>query len=121
MQQNKCVFLDRDGVLNEERGEYTYRVEDFNVIAGVPEALQILKAAGYLLVVVTNQGGISKGVFTKKDMQACHQKLQAACNNLIDAFYYVPVHPSVSTSLARKPDSPMLEKAISPFNINVAL
>ena len=45
MQQNKCVFLDRDGVLNEERGEYTYRVEDFNVIAGVPEALQIIKSS----------------------------------------------------------------------------
>ena len=120
MQQNKCVFLDRDGVLNEERGDYTYRVDDFNVIAGVPEALQILKAAGYLLVVVTNQGGIAKGLFTKKDMLACHQKLQATCNSVIDAFYYAPAHPSVSASLARKPDSLMLEKAIARFNINIA-
>jgi D-glycero-D-manno-heptose 1,7-bisphosphate phosphatase len=119
MRQNKCVFLDRDGVLNEERGEYTFRVEDFKVITGVPEALQLLKAEGYLLVVITNQGGIAKGIFAKKDMVACHQKLQAACNGLIDAFYYAPAHPSVSASLARKPDSLMLEKAIARFNIEV--
>ena len=71
-------------------------------------------------MVVTNQGGIAKGLFTKTDMLACHQKLQAACNNLIDAFYYAPAHPSVSASLARKPDSLMLEKAIARFNIDVA-
>ncbi|MDB5263639.1 MAG: D,D-heptose 1,7-bisphosphate phosphatase [Adhaeribacter sp.] len=119
MTNNKCVFLDRDGVLNEERGDYTFRVADFNVLADVPEALQILKGAGYLLVVVTNQGGLAKKVYTKNDMLACHQKLQATVNNLIDAFYYAPAHPSVSASLARKPDSLMLEKAIARFNIDV--
>lgn len=119
MQANKCVFLDRDGVLNEERGDYTYQLEDFKVLAGVPEALGLLKAAGYLLVVVTNQGGIGKGLFSKAQMQACHQKLQQACNGLIDAFYYAPAHPSISASLARKPDSLMLEKAIARFKIDV--
>ncbi|KAA5547397.1 D-glycero-alpha-D-manno-heptose-1,7-bisphosphate 7-phosphatase [Adhaeribacter rhizoryzae] len=119
MQLNKCVFLDRDGVLNEERGDYTYRVEDFNIITGVPEALQILKAAGYRLVIVTNQGGIAKGLYTKTNMLACHQKLQQACNYLIDAIYYAPAHPSVSASLARKPDSLMLEKAIARFNLDI--
>lgn len=117
MKQSKCIFLDRDGVLNEERGEYTYKPADFVLIKGVPEALQLLKAAGYLLVVVTNQGGIAKGLFTKADMKACHEKLQVACHNLIDAFYYAPAHPAVSASLSRKPDSLMLERAIARFNI----
>lgn len=118
MTKNKCVFLDRDGVLNVERGDYTYREEDFEVISGVPEALALLKELGYLLVVVTNQGGIAKNIFTRADMNKCHQKLQNICNNLIDAIYYAPAHPAVSNSLTRKPDSLMLEKAIAKFNID---
>ncbi|PIQ20898.1 MAG: D,D-heptose 1,7-bisphosphate phosphatase, partial [Cytophagales bacterium CG18_big_fil_WC_8_21_14_2_50_42_9] len=64
-------------------GEYTYKTEDFNLIPGVKESLQILKAHHYLLVVVTNQAGISKGLYTKQDMEACHQKLQKEVHNLI--------------------------------------
>jgi D-glycero-D-manno-heptose 1,7-bisphosphate phosphatase len=121
MNKTKCVFLDRDGVLNVERGNYTYKTSDFTVANGVPEALRLLKAAGYLLVVVTNQGGIAKGLYTKADLFACHQKLQTACGNLIDALYYAPSHPAISASLSRKPDSLMLEKAIARYNINPTL
>ena len=115
---NKCVFLDRDGVLNEERGDYTYRTGDFIVIPGVVEALRQLKSQGYLLVVVTNQAGIAKGLYTRHDVKACHQVLQQACGNLIDALYYAPAHPSVSASLARKPGSLMLERALARFHID---
>lgn len=117
-EKRKCVFLDRDGVLNAERGEYTYRTEDFEVLPWVPEALELLKANGFLLIIVTNQGGIAKGVYTKEAVFACHQKLQQACGDLIDALYYAPGHPAVSESLSRKPDSLMLEKAIARFNID---
>ena len=118
MDKTKCVFLDRDGVLNEERGAYTYKTDDFIVANGVPEALRLLKDMGYLLVVVTNQGGIAKGLFTKADLFDCHQKLQTACGNLIDALYYAPSHPAISASLSRKPDSLMLERAIARYNID---
>lgn len=120
MIKNSCVFLDRDGVLNAERGDYTYRTEDFDVLPGVPEALQKLKAAGFLLIVVTNQAGIAKGLYTKENVLACHQKLQQACNNCLDALYFAPMHPSVSEALSRKPDSLMLEKAIAKFKIDPA-
>ncbi|MBK0402167.1 HAD family hydrolase [Adhaeribacter sp. BT258] len=116
--KSKAVFLDRDGVLNVERGEYTFRTEEFEVLAGVPEALKLLKEAGYLLIVVTNQGGIAKGLYTKAAVLACHEKLQQACGNRLDALYFAPSHPSVSESLSRKPDSLMLEKAIARFNIS---
>lgn len=120
MAKNKCVFLDRDGVLNEERGDYTYRLNEFVVVPGVVEALTLLKAQGYLLVVVTNQGGIAKGLYNKADMLACHDKLQQACGHLIDYLYYAPAHPSASASLARKPDSLMLERAMARFDIDPA-
>jgi len=116
--KSKCVFLDRDGVLNEERGEYTFKIDDFILIRGVIEALQLLKTHNYLLVMITNQAGISKGLYTKQDMKACHEKLQREVNYLIDGIYYAPLHPVVSNSLARKPDSLMLEKAIARFAID---
>ncbi|MDQ4139219.1 MAG: HAD family hydrolase [Bacteroidota bacterium] len=118
MTKQKCVFLDRDGVLNVERGDYTYLPEDFILEDKVPEALALLKQSGFLLVVVTNQGGLAKGLFTRSQMEACHQKLLQSCQNLIDAIYYAPSHPAVSASLSRKPDSLMLEKAIARFNIS---
>ena len=115
-----CVFLDRDGVLNRERGEYTFRTEEFEVLPGVPEALKLLKENGFLLIIITNQAGIAKGLYTKEHVFACHEKLQQACGNLIDALYYSPMHPSVSESLSRKPDSLMLEKAMAKFKIDPA-
>jgi D-glycero-D-manno-heptose 1,7-bisphosphate phosphatase len=118
MNLNKCVFLDRDGVLNVERGAYTYRPDDFELEEQVPEALNLLKSHGYLLIVVTNQGGIGKKLYTKQDMLLCHDKLQAGCGYQLDGIYYAPSHPVFSESLARKPGTLMLEKAIARFNID---
>ncbi|MCR5889119.1 HAD family hydrolase [Hymenobacter sp. J193] len=116
----KAVFLDRDGVLNREMGDYVWRPAEFEVLPGVPEALQRLKAAGYYLVVVTNQAGIAKKLYTATDVQACHDKLQQACGGVLDALYFASAHPSVSESLLRKPDSLMLEKAIARFHLDPA-
>ncbi|QCR23052.1 HAD-IIIA family hydrolase [Pontibacter sp. SGAir0037] len=118
--KQKCVFLDRDGVLNRERGDYTYRLNEFEVIPGVPEALAMLKQEGFLLIVITNQGGIAKGLYSKLEVIACHQKLQESCGSLINAIYMAPAHPAYSESLARKPDSLMFERAIARYNIDAA-
>lgn len=115
---NKAVFLDRDGVLNHEIGDYVWEPDKFVVMEGVPESLGRLKQAGYYLIVVTNQAGIAKGLYTAADVQACHAKLQAACGNLLDALYFAPAHPSVSESLMRKPDSLMLEKGLARFHLD---
>ncbi|GAB2542017.1 D-glycero-alpha-D-manno-heptose-1,7-bisphosphate 7-phosphatase [Rufibacter soli] len=117
----KAIFLDRDGVLNVERGDYTWRTQDFEVAPGVPQALALLKQAGYLLIVITNQGGIAKGLYSKEDVLACHQVLQEACGHEIDALYMAPSHPSKSESLSRKPDSLMLERALAKFNLDPAV
>lgn len=116
---NRCVFLDRDGVLNKDNPNYTYNVAEFEILPGVVEAITLLKEAGFLLVVVTNQSGIAQRIYTEAQMKECHDYLQSACAHRIDHFYFSPHHPSVSASLARKPGTLMFEKAIAKFNIDV--
>ncbi len=117
---NPCIFLDRDGVLNQERGEYTYKVDDFIVPDEVFPCLQKLKNAGFLLIVITNQGGIAKGIYTKSDMHKCHIKLQKEAGGLIDAIYYSPYHPDYTNSLGRKPGTLLFERAVAKYHINPA-
>jgi len=118
MTKSKCVFLDRDGVLNEDRPDYSYQLDHFKILPGVPQALRQLKEAEYLLVVVTNQSGISQGIYSQQDMEACHKYLQEKCRGLIDHFYFSPYHPKVTESLGRKPGSLLFEKGIAKFNID---
>jgi D-glycero-D-manno-heptose 1,7-bisphosphate phosphatase len=117
--KTKCIFLDRDGVLNVDNPNYTYRVEDFKIIPGVVKALATLKKSGFLLVVVTNQSGIAKGIYTQAQVEECHNYFQKECGGLIDHFYFSPYHRTVTESLATKPGTLMFEKAISRFNIDI--
>ena len=117
---NKCIFLDRDGVINRDYVDYAYDLSRFEILPGVPEAIRRLKQAGYLLVVVTNQSGIAKGIYTRQQMNTCHQYMHEQTGHMIDAVYYAPHHPLKTESLTRKPDSLMFEKAIARFSIDTA-
>ena len=115
----KCVFLDRDGVLNQDIEGYLYQPEEIIIPEGVIEGLQQMKEAGYLLIVVTNQAGIAKRLYSKTDVWKCHQHLQEKCGHILDDLYYCSHHPDHdSRSLMRKPESLMLEKAIAKYNID---
>jgi D-glycero-D-manno-heptose 1,7-bisphosphate phosphatase len=119
--KNKAIFLDRDGVLIRERGDYTWLLEDMIVNDDVDKALRLFIEAGYLLIVISNQSGIDKGLYTKKDADYLHLHLDRFFRNkniLIEEYYYCPHHPSVSNCLCRKPESLLLEKAIARFNID---
>jgi D-glycero-D-manno-heptose 1,7-bisphosphate phosphatase len=117
---NKCIFLDRDGVLNIDRVDYVYRLEDLIIPEGAIEALQKFKEAGYLLIVITNQSGIAKGIYTREDVWKCHHYFQEQCGNLLDDIYFSPHHEKFnSASLTRKPDSLMIEKAIAKYKIDI--
>lgn len=109
----KCVLLDRDGVLNKEVGDYVYRKEDFQIPEQVPQGLRDLKEAGFSLVVVTNQGGISKGLFTKEAVWELHEILQETCGFQIDFLLYAPWHRNQSLSLSSKPGSLMMERGLA--------
>ena len=113
----KAVFLDRDGVINEERGDYTYRVEDFIIIDGVKQALESLKQNNFLTIIITNQAGISRGIYSREDMQACHNYMTENLPGLIDDIFFSPYHPSITESLSRKPGSLMFERAMARYDI----
>ncbi|MBX2901732.1 MAG: HAD family hydrolase [Cyclobacteriaceae bacterium] len=116
----KCVFLDRDGVINRDNPNYTYTVAAFEILPGVVEATRLLRQAGFRLIVITNQSGIAQGIYTEAQMHACHAYFQQVSNNSIDHFYFCPHHPSVTESLARKPGTLMFEKAMARFSTDIA-
>lgn len=118
---NKALFLDRDGVINRERGKYTYRSGDFEILPDVIEALRLAKEKGYLVIGISNQGGIAKGLFSKEDVERLHLKLNEILHEngvFLDELYYCPHHDEVGKCICRKPDVLMLEKAIARFNID---
>lgn len=105
-------------MINKDYVDYVYTAEKLQVLEGVPEALKALKEAGFLLIVITNQSGISKGIYTREQMHETHRLIQEVCDYAIDHIYYAPFHPNFHESLTRKPDSLMFEKAIAKFNID---
>ncbi len=121
LHQNKCVFLDRDGVLNEDCPDYLYKLEALVIPEGVTEALRLLKEAGYLLIVITNQAGIAKGLYAAENVYAIHEAMQNASDHALDDLYFSPYHPSYSgNSLSRKPGSLLIEKAMAKYDIDPA-
>ena len=111
-----AVFLDRDGVLNEDSG-YAYRPDQIKWIAGAKEAVRFLNEANYYVFVVTNQTGISRNLYTERDVQDLHLWMNAELSTSgahIDDFRYSPFHPDYDDgrfrSLAhwRKPSAGMI-------------
>lgn len=117
----KVIFLDRDGVINFEPGDYTFEVDKFDIIDGLFEALKILKEKGYQFIVITNQGGISKQIYNHSDVNSVHLYMQECFTqagiDLLD-IYYCPHHAVNEKCICRKPDSLMLEKAVARYNID---
>ncbi len=112
------IFLDRDGVINRERGDYTFQVSDFEIIPGVSEALELFRKKGFKIFVITNQSGISQGLYSHEDVQSCHEYMQEQLHHQIDEIYFSPYHPNITESLSRKPDSLLFEKAIAKYTID---
>jgi len=119
---NKAIFLDRDGVLNHEIYDYICRVEDFKILEYQIPVLKKFFDDGYLLIVITNQGGIALKRYTEEELATMHQMLKAAFVEMgadIAYFYYCPHHPTVGGECkCRKPASGMLLDAIEKFDID---
>ena len=118
----KALFLDRDGVLNRERGDYTYLAQDFEVLPDVSAAIKLARQKGYLIIVISNQGGIAKGLFDENRVDMLHQMMSDKLQKdgvSFDEIYYCQHHNEVGKCICRKPNSLMLEKAIARFDIDV--
>jgi D,D-heptose 1,7-bisphosphate phosphatase len=121
---NLAVFLDRDGTINEDPG-YISDPEKVVLFPETGDALAVLKKYGFLLIVISNQSGIARGLMTSKDVEAVNDKI----NNLlseykvkIDAFYFCPAHPDYSTEddcECRKPSPKLLFDAAKEFNVDL--
>ena len=114
----KIIFLDRDGVINQERGSYTWKPEDFIILPGVFETLKELQSRNFLLIIVTNQGGIAKGIYDQNDLNILHQNLMTQMNAHhihISEIYFCPHHPDYVRCLCRKPSSLLIEKSLARF------
>ncbi len=111
----KAIFLDRDGVINHDPGDYTKSKAEFTILPDVPKALKLLMDAGYKLIVITNQAGIAKGLYTHDDVAEIHEYLRSELEkhgvHLTD-IRYSPYHDDYSNSLTRKPGSLMIERSI---------
>ncbi len=112
-----AIFVDRDGTLIEEVN-YLSRVEDLRIFPFTAPALKLLKDNGFLIIVVTNQSGIGRDVYTEAAMHTVHDQIQAELGGAIDAFYFCPHLPDAGCN-CRKPNLGMIETARSDFDIDM--
>lgn len=120
----KAAFLDRDGVINRKapEGEYVTRWEDMEFLPGTREAIRLLNDAGFLVVVVSNQRCVAKGLITTEQLDSMHARMcrefQAA-GATIDAVYYCP-HDYQPPCVCRKPQPGMLLDAALAHDVQLA-
>lgn len=118
----RAAFLDRDGVICKEK-HHLHKKEDFEFIEGVPEAIEELREMGYLIIVITNQAGVAKGLYTEKDVDILHEYMTEQLKDIthIDAIYYCPYHEDGcieqyrKASSDRKPSDGMIRRAKEDF------
>jgi len=126
--RKRAVFLDRDGTVNVEK-EYLHRTEEFEFIGGAPDAIRLLKNAGFLVIIVTNQSGIGRGFYDEAAVHRLHRYMDeelARCGAAVDAYYLCPHHPLHGIGEyrrkcgCRKPLPGMLLEAADDFSIDLS-
>ena len=127
MAKNRAVFLDRDGTINVEQ-EYLYRIEHFAFIPGAPQAIKLLKDAGFFVIVVTNQSGVARGYYDEAAVHDLHRYMDAELARIgagVDAYYFCPHHPEQGIGdykkecECRKPLAGMLLQAAADFSLDL--
>ena len=114
----KAVFLDRDGTIARDV-HYCRRVEDFEILPRVPEAIRLLNQEGYKVVVITNQSGIARGYFSEATLSLIHRKMVTTLERAgahIDAVQVCPHHPDEGCD-CRKPSPTLIIRAAADIGI----
>ena len=119
---DKVIFLDRDGVLNENlEGDYVKTVEELKIFPESFEAIKLLKDNGYKTVLITNQRGIALGLMTHEDLATVHRYLQSEMERhgtALDAIFYCP-HDNDECE-CRKPKIGLFLEAEKIFDVDKA-
>ena len=127
-QRTPAVFVDRDGTLNREV-EYLRRVADLRLLPGTAAGLRRLTAAGFAVVVVTNQSGVARGLVDPETLMAIHATLQrrlAAAGGHLAGIYVCPHHPDAGTPplrrrcRCRKPAPGLVRRAVRELDLDLA-
>src|SRR5712692_7237080 len=114
--------MDRDGILTRERPDYVKTPEELELLPGISRPLRIIRDMGYLVVVVTNQSAVGRGLTTQHQIGQIHEKLSSELEKLgckIDAIYYCPHRPEEKCS-CRKPEPGLILRAAEDLGIDVA-
>jgi D-glycero-D-manno-heptose 1,7-bisphosphate phosphatase len=120
-----AVFIDRDGTLNVDKN-YLRLFEDWEWIPGAVEAIKAFNGAGFLVIVISNQAGVARGMYSEADINLLHVRVDDELRRLgarIDAYYYCPHHPEIGEERAcdcRKPAPGMLLRAADDLAIDLS-
>jgi D-glycero-D-manno-heptose 1,7-bisphosphate phosphatase len=124
----RALFLDRDGVVNEEVG-YLHRAEEVRFVEGIFSLCRTAAGMGYKLIVVTNQAGIARGYYTEADFEALMEFMRVELRGEgveLDAVYYCPFHPEHGVGEYkrehedRKPGTGMLRRGAREFGVELS-
>ena len=120
MNKLKTVFLDRDGVINKERSDYIKSISELEIFPNVAKNIELLKNAGFLVVVITNQSVINRGLITHETVDQIHDSIQnylKTNGTSVDRFFYCPHKPNENCN-CRKPKPGLLHQAILELDID---
>ncbi|MHC2995235.1 MAG: D-glycero-beta-D-manno-heptose 1,7-bisphosphate 7-phosphatase [Candidatus Atribacteria bacterium] len=124
----RAIFLDRDGVINENEPEFTHQIKDFKFLPSVIEGLKRLSQTEFKIIIITNQSGIARGYFTEGDLKKLHHWMLEFLKNKgirIDKIYYCPHHPDFGSKEyrkkchCRKPNLGMIQQTVKDFDISL--
>jgi D-glycero-D-manno-heptose 1,7-bisphosphate phosphatase len=122
--KNKTIFLDRDGVINDNSvAYYVYKTENFIINSGVIKSLKLFQSKGYQLIVITNQGGIAKKQYDNQDVELLNEHLKNELHKegiKLKDIFHCPHHSDISKCLCRKPGSLLFEKAIAKYHVDIS-
>ena len=125
--KNKALFLDRDGVINKNLG-YVFSIQNFVWLKNVKKAIKFAYSKKYLIIVITNQSGVARGLYSENNIKKLHYEINKELkktNCKIHDFFYCPYHPKYGNnkyrrnSYLRKPNPGMILKAVKKWNIDL--